>query len=143
MDLQNLGPRTLLTAFVAGFAHAIAGAVVAEQLFAGGLPVGLLGTYVALGLFLVGGTVTVLWAEYDLFTPGLVVVVLFVVAAAGSWSTVSSPAVAVGPTPFGWYELGWFVVLALALAAGAVENRVREDSAGTTRTGSGAVRNEE
>lgn len=143
MDLQRLGPRALLVAFIAGFTHAIAGAVVAEQLFTSGLGLGLLGTYVALGLFLVGGVVTVLWAEYDLFTPGLVVIALFLVAAIGTWTTISSPAAVVGPTPFGWYQLGWFAVLGVAFAAGAVESRVRDDAAAGTHARSGAVRNED
>lgn len=125
------GPRTLLTAFLVGVGHALAATVVAGALFGPGGPTGLRAVYVVVGLFIVGAVVTVSWRTYGLRAPAAVVGLLFLAMAVGSWLTAASPPVAVGPTAFGWYGLGWFVVLGVALVAGLVERQLRGAGTGS------------
>ena len=84
--------------------------------------------YVGLGTLAVGAIPSALWSAERLRSPLLLVVGLFVATAYGTWETSVSQSptpTPVGPTPFGWYLLGWVVVLGMALLVGAVEFAVR------------------
>ena|GEM_PF-1939310 len=77
--------------------------------------------YTLVGAVLTGAVPVGLHRARRARTPVAVVAVLGLLAAAGSWQTVSSPGVPVGPTPFGWYLLGWPVVVGAAAAVGGLE----------------------
>ncbi|KDS90711.1 hypothetical protein FK85_11005 [Halorubrum saccharovorum] len=84
--------------------------------------------YVALGGLLLGAVPVVLLVENRLVAPSIVVAVAFVASAYGTWSVYVAPEVIpapVGPTPFGWYLIGWVVVLGAALVTGGVEYGLR------------------
>ena len=82
-------------------------------------------TYVAVGAFLLGALPAVAVASARLVTPVLVVTVSFLLSAYGTWSLVASGLTPVDPTPFGWYLLGWPVVVGGVLLVGAGEYGLR------------------
>lgn len=75
----------------------------------------------AAGAVLVGLVPAVALLDARLVTPALAVITLFVWGGYGTWAVLQAPGVATGPTPLDLYLVGWFVVLAVALFAGAVE----------------------
>lgn len=121
--------RTLAAAALGGLAHASAAALCWSWF--GFAPLRLLGVallaYGTLGVVCLGAVPAALLVR-GVASPALVVVVAFLAAAGATWATYVAPAVPpapVGPTPFGWYVLGWLPVLGAALLAGGVERRVR------------------
>lgn len=88
----------------------------------------LFGLFVALGVVLLGAVPTVLLRVRGLVTPALVVAGLYGFAIYRTWVYVESldgATMAAAFTPLTGAMVGWFVVLALALTAGAVEHAVR------------------
>jgi hypothetical protein len=77
--------------------------------------------YALVGSFVTGGVPAALCWVRRVRTPVAVVAGLGGLATVGSWQTLRSAAALVGPTPFGWYLLGWPVVVGCAVAAGGVE----------------------
>lgn len=78
--------------------------------------------WATLGAMALGAVPVVLWRERDLVAPTVVVAGALAWAA---WTTLSRPAVGASATSITLYGVGWFVPLAAALAAGAVEQAVR------------------
>ena len=117
-------PTVAAAAVVGGTAHTAAAVGLSSWFF----DTSLLSTgldwpyvYTLVGAVLTGGIPAGLYRARRARSPAVVVAVLGLLAAVGSWQTISSPAVAVGPTPFGWYLLGWPVVVGCAVAAAGVE----------------------
>ena len=84
--------------------------------------------YVALGALALGAVPTLLIAARRLASPAVVVGGIGLATAARTWLVYvapQTPPAPVGPTPFGWYLVGWPVVAAVALAGGAVEHWLR------------------
>jgi energy-coupling factor transporter transmembrane protein EcfT len=78
----------------------------------------------AIGAFTVGAIPSALLYAKRLRVPLIIVIGLFVASVFSNWATyvAQSPTpTPVGPTAFGWYLLGWLVVLGVALFAGGVE----------------------
>lgn len=130
----RLSDRSVEYAAIAGLGHLLLVVAVSAWLgfslrtFQGGLEGTLLLVAILVGAVLMGAVPAVLFSEKRLVTPALVVAALFAWSVYGSWRLVFGPSshlTPVGPTPFGWYSLAWFVVLAVALAAGVLEVAVR------------------
>ena len=88
----------------------------------------LLFLYTASGAFTVGAIPSALLYARRLKVPLIIVSGLFVASAFSNGATyvAQSPTpTPVGPTAFGWYLLGWFVVLGVALFVGRLEQSVR------------------
>ena len=84
--------------------------------------------YTAVGAFTVGAIPSALLYAKRLTSPLIIVSGLFVASAFSNWATyvAQTPTpTPVGPTAFGWYLLGWFVVLGVALVVGGLEQSVR------------------
>lgn len=122
--------RTILSGLVGGGIHSIlVGAlwirfgftsrVVGNEIFL---------VYTAVGVVTVGAIPTALWYAQRLRSPLLVVTGTFALSAYSNWTTsvAQSPTpTPVGPTAFGWYLLGWVIVLGVALLAGGLERLLR------------------
>ncbi|WP_144923575.1 hypothetical protein [Halorubrum salsamenti] len=119
--------RAVGSGLLAGFAHLIVAVALAEWF---GLSIGatpLLG-YVAAGGLLLGAVPVAIWVGSRLVTPTIVVGGALAASAYGTWSVYVAPVVSptpVDPTPFGWYLIGWVVVLGAALVAGGAEYGLR------------------
>ncbi|WP_018256973.1 hypothetical protein [Halomicrobium katesii] len=84
--------------------------------------------YTTLGAVALGAVPTLLIAARRLASPLVVVGGTGLATAAQTWLVYvapQTPPAPVGPTPFGWYLVGWPVVAAVALAGGATEHRLR------------------
>ncbi|WP_435093568.1 hypothetical protein [Halorubrum sp. N11] len=115
--------RALGIGLLAGLVHLIVTGALAEW-FGFTMNVNPFLGYVAVGGLLLGAVPVVLLVENRLVVPSIVVVVALAVSAYGTWSVSVAPDVTptpVDPTPFGWYLIGWVVVLGAALVAGGVE----------------------
>ncbi len=80
--------------------------------------------YIGVGAFALGAIPSSLLNAKRLTSPLLVVGGLLTISAYSNWTTyvAQSPTpVPVGPTAFGWYLLGWVVVLGVALLVGGLE----------------------
>ena len=106
--------RALGIGLLAGLAHLVVVAALAEWFgFSIGVTPFLL--YVAAGGLLLGAVPVAMLIEIRLVAPSIVVA--FAASAYGTWSVYVAPAVTptpVDPTPFGWYLIGWVVVLGVA-----------------------------
>jgi len=122
--VSDSSPVIVAAAVVGSVAHATAAAVVSSVLFPlTALPTDLNWpyTYALVGSLVTGGVPVILYRARRVRAPAAVVAVLGLLAAVGSWQTLQSAAALVGPTPFGWYLLGWPVVVGCAVAAAGVE----------------------
>lgn len=81
------------------------------------------GTYVLLGMFVLGFVPALSYIGQRLIAPSVVVGGVLLLSVAGSWLTGTVRAPAGTPTPFGFYILLWVVVIALAGVAGGAEYR--------------------
>ncbi|MFD1569078.1 hypothetical protein [Halorubrum laminariae] len=84
--------------------------------------------YVGLGAIALGAVPAILAAAYGLVAPLVVHLAIGGAAAYGTWTRYvapETPPAPVGPTPFGWFLLGWVAVVALGLVAGWGEHRLR------------------
>lgn len=91
----------------------------------------LMGAYLAIGAVLLGAIPTFLFLQKRLVAPAIVVVVAFLVTAAQTWAIYVAPPMPpapVDPTPFGWYALGWVVLLAVSLVIAGGEYGLRQIS---------------
>ena len=81
------------------------------------------GSYILLGMFLVGFVPALFYVGETVVSPALVVVVSLLLSGVASWLTgpVSAPSAA--PTPFALYVLFWVAVVALAGLTGGFEYR--------------------
>lgn len=88
------------------------------------------GTYILLGMFLLGFVPVVFYLGENVVSPAIVVAVSLILAGFGSWlaSPVRAPATVV--TPFALYILLWVAVVALAGVAGRAESRRRRQATG-------------
>lgn len=80
------------------------------------------------GAFVLGALPAALLTRKRLVSPAVVVGCLFLFTAYSTWSTYVAPATPptpVDPTPFGWYLLGWPVVVLIAVFFGGVEHVLR------------------
>jgi len=121
--------RALGLGLLAGLAHLLVAGALAEWFdFAIGITPFL--GYVAVGGLSIGAIPVVLLAETRLVAPSTVVVAL-AASAYGTWSVYVAPDAVptpVDPTPFGWYLIGWPVVMGAALVAGGAEYGLRRAS---------------
>ena len=119
--------RALGIGLLAGLAHLVVAAALAEWFgFSIGVTPFLL--YVAAGGLLLGAVPVAMLIEIRLVAPSIVVGVAFIASAYRTWSAYVAPAVTptpVDPTPFGWYLIGWVVVLGAALVTGGAEYGLR------------------
>ena len=119
--------RALGIGLFAGLAHLTVAGALAEWF---GFSVGVtpfLG-YVAVGGLLLGAVPIAILVDTRLVAPSIVVGVALAASAYGTWSVYVAPAVTpapVDPTPFGWYLIGWVVVVGAALLVGGAEYGLR------------------
>lgn len=85
----------------------------------------LLGTYVLLGMFLLGFVPVRFYVDQRVVSAGFVVGGLLILSALGSWLGGPVEAPSATPSPFGFYVLGWVGVVALAWLTARVERRRR------------------
>lgn len=93
-------------------------------------------TYVAGGAFLLGVLPAALVTTKRLVSPVVLVSILYVLSAYGTWSVYvapTTPPTPVDPTPFGWFLIGWPVVAVTALLVGGVEFGLRRFRERTTK----------
>ncbi|WP_246983354.1 hypothetical protein [Halorientalis marina] len=81
------------------------------------------GSYIILGMFLLGFVPVLFYVGEGVIAPGIVVAVCLLVSVVGSWLTTPVRAPAAVPTPFALYILFWVGVVVLAGLAGGVEYR--------------------
>jgi hypothetical protein len=81
------------------------------------------GAYIVLGMFLLGFVPVLFYVGDRVISPVIVVAVLLLLSAAGSWLANPVFAPTAVPTPFALYILLWIGVIALAGLAGGVEYR--------------------
>lgn len=119
--------RAIGVGLSAGLAHLIVAGALAEW-FDLSIGVGLFLGYVAIGSLLIGAVPVVLLVENRLVAPSSVVCIALAASTYETWSVYVAPDVVptpVDPTPFGWYLIGWPVVIGAALAAGGGEYGLR------------------
>ena len=84
--------------------------------------------YLGIGALLLGAIPILLLVTKRLITPSLIVAGALTVSAYGTWSVYIAPPVTpapVDPTLFGWYLIGWVIVIPVALVAGGGEYEFR------------------
>ncbi|MFO8114183.1 MAG: hypothetical protein R6U01_02280 [Halorubrum sp.] len=120
--------RALGIGLLAGLVHLIASGALAEWF---GFSIGgtlFLGDVVGGGLLL-GAVPVAISVETRLVAPSSVVGAALAASAYGTWSVCVAPEVnptPVDPTPFGWYLIGWPVVMGAALVTGGAEYGLRQ-----------------
>lgn len=95
--------------------------------------------YILTGAVVLGVVPTLLLVTKRLVSPILAIAGLGLGSAYQTWSVYVAPEIAptpVDPTPFGWYLLGWIIVIAVALILGGGEYGIRHLRSGRRDAGS-------
>jgi hypothetical protein len=95
--------------------------------------------YILIGAVALGVVPTLLLVTKRLVSPILTIAGFGLGSAYRTWSVYVAPEIAltpVDPTPFGWYLLGWIVVIAVALILGGGEYWIRHLGSGRRDAGS-------
>lgn len=130
MSPSSRSTRTFALVAVGGALHAAAAATLWTQFGFENLLVAFgteptYATYAMLGMVLAGAVPAALARWRTTAAPVLLVGVVFVLAAVGTWTTARRGLTPVGPTPFGWYVLLWPAVVGLAGLVGELAWRTR------------------
>lgn len=90
----------------------------------------LIGMYILLGMFVLGFVPAIAYVGQKFMSPALVVGGLLLLSGIGSWMAGPVRAPSAVPTPFGFYVLLWFGVVALAGLTGGFEYRRKRRATG-------------
>lgn len=88
------------------------------------------GTYIILGMFLLGFVPVLFYVGQQIVSPLIVVSILLLISGLGSWLMGPVRAPSAVPTPFALYILFWVGIVALAGLTGRVESRRKQRSTG-------------
>lgn len=88
------------------------------------------GTYIILGMFLLGFLPVMFYVGEKVISPAIVVAVFLILSGFGSWLTAPVRAPSAVPTPFALYILFWVGIVALAGLIGGFEYRRKRRATG-------------